>query len=252
MTRPPVPPSDRRIIDALWEHQGAARAHRILPDGCMDFLFDLTTGEARVIGAMTRAKVVSLSEGAHAFGIRFRPGAAFRYLDERAAAFLDEAPELALFRRGVFARLGPRLAEARSHAERARIVTTALGEPGARHRPGDARVGRAVSLIERSAGRITTRAVAAEVGVGERQLERLFAEQVGHGPKLFARVVRLHHAVGLASRARFRQAELAAAAGFSDEPHLLREFRELAGVTPRALAGERNVGFVQAAPAASP
>jgi AraC-like DNA-binding protein len=239
-------------VDAFWEHRGAAGEQRILPDGCMDFVFDLATGDGRVVGAMSRAKVVALSEGAHVFGIRFRPGAAFRFLDERAAAFLDRAPELSLFRSGAFTSLGARLAEARSVAERRELATAALSEPGARCRGADARVQRAILLLQRSHGRASARAVAAEVGVGERQLERLFAERVGHGPKLFSRVVRLQHAVGLASRARLRQAELAAAAGYADEPHLLRDFRDLAGVTPRALAGERDVGFVQVEPASEP
>jgi AraC-like DNA-binding protein len=237
-------------IDAFWEHAGAARTHRILPDGCMDFLFDLTTGASRVIGPMSTARVVTVPDGARVFGVRFRPGVASRYLDETAASFLDEAAELSLFRRGVFATLGPELAEAEGRTERAAIVTRALGAAGARVRAIDARVRRAVALIDAARGRIPLREVAAELGVGERQLERLFVEQVGHGPKLYARIVRLQHAVGLASRARLRQAELAASAGFSDEPHLLREFRALAGVTLRALTAERDVGFVQVEPPA--
>jgi len=245
-------PGLARGVDACWEHQGAAGNHRILPDGCMDFLFDLTTGASRVIGAMSKAKVVALPDGAHVFGVRFRPGAAFRYLDEPAAGFLDGAPELSLFRGGAFAALGPRLSEAKDVVERRAIALSALSEPGARRRGADARVEHAIGLFESSRGRASLRAVAAEVGVGERQLERLFAAHVGHGPKLFARVVRLQHAVGLASRARFRQAELAAAAGYADEPHLLRDFRDLAGVTPRALAGERDVGVVQVEPASAP
>jgi AraC-like DNA-binding protein len=242
-------PGPLRGIDAFWEHRGAAGSHRILPDGCIDFLFDLVTGEARVIGAMSAAKVVSLREGAHVFGIRFRPGVAFRYLDERADELLDRAPQLSEFRRGTFATLGARLAEAKSRVERRDAALSVLGEPGARWRGADARVERAVTLVESSRGRIAARSLAAEVGIGERQLERLFAERVGHGPKLFARVVRLHHAVGLASGARLRQAELAAAAGYADEPHLLRDFRDLAGITPRALTDERDVGFVQGEPA---
>jgi AraC-like DNA-binding protein len=236
-------------IDAFWEHAGAARTHRILPDGCMDFLFDLTTGSSRVIGAMSAARVVASADGARVFGVRFRPGVASSWLGETASSFLDESAELSLFHRGHFAALGERLAEARTFEARRAIVTRALSEPGVRSRPFDARVRRAVELIERAGGRGTLRHIASELSVGERQLERVFVENVGHGPKLFARIVRMHHAIGLASRARLRQAELAASAGFSDEPHLLRELKALTGVTLRTLAAERNVGFVQVEPA---
>jgi AraC-like DNA-binding protein len=244
-----APPVRQLGIDAFWEHRGSARAHRILPDGCMDFLFDLSTGASRVIGAMSTARVVAVPDGAHVFGVRFRPGSAVRYLDEHAGAFLDAAPELSLFRRGAFARLAPELADARDLEQRSAIVTRALNAPGLRRRAPDPRVRRAVSLVEASRGTSTMRSVAHDVGLGERQLERLFVEQVGHGPKLFARIVRLRHAIGLASRARLRQAELAVSAGFSDEPHLLRECRTIARATLRTLTLERDVGFVQVEPA---
>jgi AraC-like DNA-binding protein len=238
-------PARRLGIDAFWEHEGAARMHRILPDGCMDFLFELTTGSSRVIGAMSAARVISAPDGARAFGVRFRPGVASSWLGETAASFLDESAELSLFRRGLFAALGERLAEAKTFDARRAIVNRALSEPGMRSRPPDTRVRRAVALIEAAGGRSTLRNVASEVGLGERQLERLFVEQVGHGPKLLSRIVRLQHAIDLASRARLRQAEIAASAGFSDEPHLVRELRALTGVTLRTLTAERHVGFVQ-------
>lgn len=236
-------------IDAFWEHVGVAQAHRILPDGCMDFLFDLTTGASRVIGPMSVARVVSVPDGARAFGVRFRPGVSSRFLDETATSFLDESAELSLFRRGLFASLGERLAEGHSFDARRAIVTRALSEPGARIRPFDRRVRRAVALLETARGRTTLRNVATQLGIGERQLERLFVEQVGHGPKLFARIIRMHHAIGLASRVRLRQAELAASVGYSDEPHLIRELKALTGVTLRTLTAERDVGFVQVEPA---
>jgi AraC-like DNA-binding protein len=238
-------PTRQLGIDAFWEHEGAARTHRILPDGCMDFLFDLTTGSSRVIGAMSAACVVSAPDGARVFGVRFRPGVASSWLGETASSFLDESAELSLFHRGVFAALGERLAEARTFDERQAIVARALSEPGMRSRPPDARVRRAVALIEAAGGRSTLRSVATELGIGERQLERLFVERVGHGPKLLCRIVRLQRAIGLASRARLRQAEIAASAGFSDEPHLVRELKALTGVTLRTLTAERHVGFLQ-------
>jgi transcriptional regulator GlxA family with amidase domain len=83
--------------------------------------------------------------------------------------------------------------------------------------------------------------------VSERQLERLFHERIGYGPKLFARVARLQRstrAIGdlrgsIASWARF-----AVECGYADQAHLVREFRALSGVTPvtyaRELTGRRG------------
>jgi AraC-like DNA-binding protein len=56
---------------------------------------------------------------------------------------------------------------------------------------------------------------------------------------------------GLAANHASSQASLAHRCGYADEPHLVREFRSLTGLTPAALLAERRVGFVQVADAVS-
>jgi AraC-like DNA-binding protein len=84
--------------------------------------------------------------------------------------------------------------------------------------------------------------------VGERRLQRAFDRSVGLSPKVLGRVLRLRQAVRrLESAGRpLSWAGVAAAAGYADQAHLIREFRALAGVTPAAYVRERRaVGFVQ-------
>lgn len=81
--------------------------------------------------------------------------------------------------------------------------------------------------------------VAATLGVSERTLRRAFREAVGMGPKDFAKLARFQRALGVAtSRAPLDWARIAATTGYYDQAHLIAEFREVAGVTPRALLGE--------------
>ena len=61
-------------------------------------------------------------------------------------------------------------------------------------------------------------------------------------PKPFARLLRFQRAVGLL-RAGAPIADAAYACGYADQPHLNRDFRALAGATPR------EVTFVQDAAA---
>jgi AraC-like DNA-binding protein len=87
--------------------------------------------------------------------------------------------------------------------------------------------------------------VAAEVGWSGRHLTGRFRAEVGLRPKEAARVARFDRA-RRAVRPGARLADVAAAHGFADQSHLVREFRALAGCTPtRWLADE--FGFVQAA-----
>jgi AraC-like DNA-binding protein len=76
-----------------------------------------------------------------------------------------------------------------------------------------------------------------ELGVSERQLHRRFTAAVGYGPKTFQSVLRFQRLLHLASQAQGSQnlAHLAAAAGYSDQPHMNREVRRFSGTTPTDL-----------------
>ena len=210
----------------------------------MDFLFDLDGGTASVVGLMHRAVVLESRPGARLFGVRFQPGAAALFVDAPAHELADRDGEFDELLTPALRGLADRVAEAPTDERRRSIVVGALLDARARLRASDPRVARAVGLIRRATGNATVRAVAAEVGVGERQLERLFRERVGSRAKHFCRVVRMQRVLSGFDPHR-PQDTLAAFTGYADTPHMLRDFRDLAGATPREIAEERRVGFVQ-------
>jgi AraC-like DNA-binding protein len=100
----------------------------------------------------------------------------------------------------------------------------------------------ALASIAGSGGLVSIGAIAADRGLSRKRLIALFHEAVGLPPKRLARVVRFERAVALLRR----DASLAAAAldsGYYDQAHFNRDFRALAGLSPRAwLASEgKNV-----------
>jgi AraC-like DNA-binding protein len=73
-------------------------------------------------------------------------------------------------------------------------------------------------------------------GYSERQLERIFQEYVGLGPKSYLNIMRFHHFLSLL-RSQSNQSnltELSYAAGYFDQSHLIKEFRNKVGVKPSA------------------
>jgi AraC-like DNA-binding protein len=90
---------------------------------------------------------------------------------------------------------------------------------------------RALGMIAATYGAVPIERVADRVGVGRRQLERLFREQVGVSPKAFASASQfnwtVHHLGG-----RRSWADVAAEAGYADQAHFIRSFKRRAGVTP--------------------
>lgn len=105
------------------------------------------------------------------------------------------------------------------------------------------RAQRADPLIEKAVrqlhdGGYATRVgqVARDLGASERTLERRFRRAIGVAPKMFSRVMRLQSALAVQAQAQpVRWSELALDAGFYDQAHLIRETRELFGITPSTL-----------------
>jgi AraC-like DNA-binding protein len=68
--------------------------------------------------------------------------------------------------------------------------------------------------------------------MSERTLRRRFDESFGYGPKTLDRILRYQRYLRLIRLSEQSTASLAAEAGYSDQPHLVRESQRLAGYTP--------------------
>jgi AraC-like DNA-binding protein len=83
-----------------------------------------------------------------------------------------------------------------------------------------------------SGGAVRVADLADEVGWSRRHLSAQFAGEFGATPKDVARIVRFHRSKCMLQDGGRTVAEVAAAAGYYDQPHLAREWRDLAGVPP--------------------
>jgi transcriptional regulator GlxA family with amidase domain len=96
------------------------------------------------------------------------------------------------------------------------------------------RASHVVDLIRRARGQARIDAIARSVGWSPRSIERAFLREIGVRPKLYARIVRLNAVLArLDPTERASVVDLALEAGYFDQAHLLRDFRLLAGRTPR-------------------
>lgn len=99
----------------------------------------------------------------------------------------------------------------------------------------DARVSRALLLMEQNlAEPLPIAAIADALGVGVRQLERLFAERLKESPQESYLALRLRHARWMLANTPFSAARIAADLGFADGSHFGRAFKARFGGTPAA------------------
>lgn len=77
----------------------------------------------------------------------------------------------------------------------------------------------------------------------EKQVRRLFLRHVGANPKAFARIVRVNHAIRMLQGPPAAFADVAARAGFFDQPHFIHDFKAICGVTPQAYLRDASIYY---------
>ena len=225
-----------RFVLGFWQGGRAAEAgetFRILPDGSLDLVWEIGPCSAQSIafGTSTRPRATALTEGAVYFGIRFRPGAAHRFLDRGDLSGLTDGDVSCLLRQDHD--LAPRLADTDAFELRADLVARHLGAIAADADGADL-TETAARLIAARGGQLRIGDLADTLGVTRRQLERQCRRDLGISPKMLARILRFRRAASLIAQGRVRSgADLAAAGGYVDQAHLIRAFQEFAGTTPR-------------------
>jgi AraC-like DNA-binding protein len=117
------------------------------------------------------------------------------------------------------------------------LVTQGRGERGIRPE-----VGYAWDRLEETGGTLRIDELAREVGWSRRHLAELFRVETGVAPKAAARLIRFERACDrLRGPGRPTLAAVAADAGYVDQAHLSRDFRDLAGMTATGWLAERDL-----------
>jgi AraC-like DNA-binding protein len=250
-------PRLRPAIKCYWFLQGTMAApepDRILPDGCCELIFHCgdhftqqleanTRAQPRrlLIGPTTHAVVVSPGHSVDVIGIRFRPagsallgGAPARELRDSALDAQDAGVRIPAELLEVLASLG-------SDRDRARVLDRVL-----LRRLENTSLDHQMLALQRciveSGGELRTRWLAQVAGLSMRQLQRRFHTATGLTPKLLSRLVRLQRALVVVQERHNTLASVAASAGYADQAHFTRDFREFAGVSPSEyFRGERQL-----------
>lgn len=91
-----------------------------------------------------------------------------------------------------------------------------------------------LNFIIGNKGHFSIKQLVEYTGYTERHLERKFKECIGLNPKKFGNIIRLHHFLKLLKDKtdNINLTAICYDAGFSDQSHLIKEFRKHTGITP--------------------
>lgn len=203
---------------------------------------------AAFLAGMHDAAVVTAFAG-HQQGIQvdLTPLGVLRLLDRPTATLTNRIVPLDALEEPALAALPERLAHLPDRSRRLALVDATLAALLDRSRTApDPEVAHAWTRLTRARGRVAVSTLADETGWSRRHLLTRFRAQVGLAPTTAGRVLRFREAARLLVAepgAPTTIAEVAAACGFADHSHLVREFRDLAGVTPTRYVQEWRGGF---------
>lgn len=100
-------------------------------------------------------------------------------------------------------------------------------------------MGAAVETIQRTRGNIVLPALASHVCMSTRNFRRVFTETIGMSPKEYTRIVRSKNILHQTKKGKPLEA-IAQELGYYDPSHLIRDFKDISGVTPRAYVDQLN------------
>ena len=235
-------PALARWVECFWQVQRYAPAidWAVPPDGCLDIVYSRDLG-LRAVGTMTVEQRFHYAGRMETVGVRFHPGMAGALLKLPPVVLTDDSAALEDVWGSSARQLRRRLDDAPSAVDCLRVLERALSPPKQASGP----VERALRFLAAANGIADVDWMARQAGLSPRQFRRRCREEAGLGPKRLARVLRFRYANRLAAAARRPDwSSVAAAAGYFDQAHLIRDFREFTGRTPAAaVAGASSFQF---------
>ncbi|CDN48184.1 helix-turn-helix domain-containing protein [Neorhizobium galegae] len=218
-----------RLFFRVWSHrlpQEFEGQIAVVPDGCSDLIW--VGGQLMVIGPDRTAAFPALAPGETILGLRFRAGAALRWLDVPLHELVGRAVPLRELRDDVQT-VEERLAEANCAIERRLLFEAwAAGEASLANEPQSA-----MKTLFDELGSGVLHGSSATEALGERTLRRRSHDHFGYGPKTLERILRLQRLLRMVRQpASGNLAILALEAGYADQAHMTRDVKELTTFTP--------------------
>jgi len=254
----PSPPLDR-FVEVIWVMESGPAPHkkeRLLPDGSVEFVFDLNEGAFPIFSSekldrceMFRGNVlcgphsqpfaIDTSIGACVAGIHFKPGGARPFVNVPFGEFHNAHIGLdALWGRTATNRVREQLLEARTPQLKAAVLGRALlaATPiPSRH----SAVAFALKEFHAAPEARKISDITEKIGLTPRRFINLFRDEIGLTPKLFCRVRRFQRVLRQISAGHsIHWADIALKCGYFDQAHFIHDFRAFSGINPSTYSAD--------------
>ena len=221
-----------------WQlKNGQEHVQRNLPDPNFHLTFDGLG--VKLIGPVSKVYQYPMAASGFVIGVKFNAGALNVLLDGPASDYVDkELSASKYFGSGVID-----IFETRADGMTDEMIVSALNKFLVRFvEPVTAKQTQVAVLLDciKNSGEIyTVASLAQRADLSVRTLQRLFNQYIGLSPKWLLRKYRLHDALDELEANTLTMVELATQLEYTDQSHLIRDFKDMLGMSPAQYLSDR-------------
>jgi AraC-like DNA-binding protein len=243
----------RYVREMLWVWSEHARVQFLLPETALTLVLrqsgtaslqNQDLPHAIVSGLQERVRLVEHRPNSSLVIVRFTEVGASPILHDRADLFYNQTVALDdVLPRQEIDDIQNILADTGNMRQQILSVERFLASRIRGLYPISPQIESAVQMIHISEGRSSIAALARHAAMSQSAMERNFRAQVGATPKRHSRLARLQHICRLWDNGK-NLTEIAFEAGYSDQPHMVHDFRLFTGTSPESffrMASPRNL-----------
>ena len=194
--------------------------------------------EAVVVGPQVTRVMIDVGHHHKAIRVGFQPGGLHRLTGLPLQELLDGSLDAEEVFGASIRRVNERLKDAADPDELKSIVEQFLLDQCRRLKP-ELPFDRAMAYLLQREGHVSVDSLASLACLSVRQLERVSKERLGYTPKFFSRIIRFSKAYRMREQEQsVSWTHIAYACGYFDQMHLIRDFRQFAGVPPGVIEKE--------------
>ena len=247
------------FVENLWFYEGLCpdyRMDRLVPDGAIEFIVDLTDTPKHVYdesfrpvrtyryswisGQHTQPILIEAAQNSSMIGLRFRPGGAYPFFNFPISELNDSVTDLDAVLGQSIHQIRERLLDVSTPELKFSILEGFLQERCRNGFEPDRAVHFILDRLVTCPDHAMIRSLAEKTGLSQRQVLRRFNDRVGLQPKTMARILRFQKVLQRVQRAKsVSWSFIANECGYFDQAHFIRDFHSLSGMNPsQYLAGK--------------
>ena len=224
------------LVEQFWFvswnlDEGVSHTQKNLPDPNFHLIYE--NKKLKLIGPVSKTYTYEMKRAGEILGVKFEVGALSSFLVHPVHTYIDRTLDACLVLGSSIDEICPLLEESENDENYIEILSENILPFLTNPNENLAKLRHIMKLIKNEKGIYRVEQLSERVNLSIRTLQRMFHSYVGVSPKWLIRKYRLHHLLKEFEEERVEITEAAALLDYTDQSHLIKDFSELIGMTPK-------------------